>query len=174
MNTALPSPQTVGERAAEIAFDYIGLPYVFAAGDLDGPTSGGFDRAGFTRRVIYATTGTDIGRTLDEQLRHCERLPAGEMAQPGDILFWTDPSNPYQNVYHQAFYTGMMTVIALTPEDLANSGAAFELRLSARVQGTLFHEQTIGADLITAQPPVGSAKSELIIARPPYAGVTAR
>lgn len=32
------------ERAVEIAFGYIGLPYVFAGGDLDGPTNGGFDR----------------------------------------------------------------------------------------------------------------------------------
>lgn len=79
------------EHAVEIAYSYLGLPYVFGGGDLNGPTNGGFDRAGFTRRVVYAATGTDIGRTLDVQLDRCTRLPAGDIAQPGDILFWTSP-----------------------------------------------------------------------------------
>ena len=52
MTSEPSSPRSAAERAVEIAFGYIGLPYVFAAGDLDGPTSGGFDRAGFTRRVV--------------------------------------------------------------------------------------------------------------------------
>lgn len=70
------------EHAVEIAYSYLGLPYVFGGGDLDGPTNGGFDRAGFTRRVVYAATGTDIGRTLDVQLDRCARLPAGRSRSP--------------------------------------------------------------------------------------------
>lgn len=159
--------QTTGDRAVEIAFDYIGLPYVFAGGNLDGPTGGGFDRAGFTRRVVYAASGVDIGRTLDDQLDQCTRLPDGAIAQPGDILFWTAPGG-YQRVYQQAFYTGMMTVIALTPQDLVTPGAAFDTRLSASVSGTVFHEQTVDVDLITAKAPAGPDARELIIARPPY------
>lgn len=76
------SGNSPAERAVEIAYNYLGLPYVFAGGDLDGPTNGGFDRAGLTRHIVYATTGTDIGRTLDAQLDHCARLPAGRSPSP--------------------------------------------------------------------------------------------
>ncbi len=155
------------EHAVEIAYSYLGLPYVFGGGDLDGPTNGGFDRAGFTRRVVYAATGADIGRTLDVQLDRCTRLPAGEIAQPGDILFWTSPGG-FQRVHQQAFYTGMMTVIALIPEDVVTPGAPFDTRVIAAVMGTVFHEQTVERDLITAKPPAGPDKPEIIIARPPY------
>lgn len=119
--SSVPDNSAAPEHAVEIAYSYLGLPYVFGGGDLDGPTNGGFDRAGFTRRVVYAATGTDIGRTLDVQLDRCTRLPAGEIAQPGDILFWTSPGG-FQRVHQQAFYTGMMTVIALIPEDLVTPG----------------------------------------------------
>jgi hypothetical protein len=74
VNNAFPSREAGGDRAVEIAFGYIGLPYVFAGGDLDGPTNGGFDRAGFSRRVVYAASGIDIGRTLAEQINYCEEL----------------------------------------------------------------------------------------------------
>lgn len=159
--------ESAAESAVAIAYNYLGLPYVFAGGDLNGPTSGGFDRAGLTRRIVYAATGIDIGRTLDVQLDHCDRLPAGQVAQPGDILFWTSPGG-FQRVDHQAIYTGMMTVIALIPEILATSGAVFDIRMSGKVSGTVFHEQTVELDLITAKPPAGPDKPELIIGRPPY------
>ncbi|MEM6107455.1 peptidoglycan endopeptidase [Mycobacterium sp. 050272] len=165
--SSVPDNSAAPEHAVEIAYSYLGLPYVFGGGDLDGPTNGGFDRAGFTRRVVYAATGTDIGRTLDVQLDRCTRLPAGEIAQPGDILFWTSPGG-FQRVHQQAFYTGMMTVIALIPEDLVTPGAPFDTRVIASVMGTVFHEQTVERDLITTKPPDGPDKPEIIIARPPY------
>ncbi|MFV8142066.1 C40 family peptidase [Mycolicibacterium senegalense] len=160
------SGQSVGEAAVEIAYGYLGLPYVFAGGDLDGPTNGGFDRAGLVRYVVYAATGTDIGRTLDAQLEYCERLPAGQVAQPGDVLFWTSPGG-VQRVYQQAIYTGMMTVIALVPEDLAVPGVLFDTRTTVGVMGAVFHEQGVEADLITAKPPAGPGESEVVVARPP-------
>lgn len=157
------------ERAVEIAFGYIGLPYVFAGGNLDGPTNGGFDRAGFARHVVHAVSGIDIGRTLDEQLASCEQLPAGAAARAGDLIFWIDPTGRYQKAYHQAFYTGMQTVISLIPQDLAEPGAHFDTRLSAvGVQGTVFHELVIDdPDLLIAQPPAQAAP-RVVLARPPY------
>lgn len=164
---AMTTHSSPAEEAVELAYNYLGLPYVFAGGDLEGPTQGGFDRAGFMRHVVYAASGTDIGRTLDAQLDHCTRLSAGEIAQPGDILFWTSPGR-FQRVDGQALYTGMMTVIALIPEYLATPGAQFDTRMVAPVSGTVFYEQSVDIDLITAKPPVGRDKPELIIARPPY------
>lgn len=155
------------EEAVELAYNYLGLPYVFAGGDLNGPTDGGFDRAGFIRHIVYSASGIDIGRTLDVQLDHCTRLSAGKIAQPGDILFWTSPGG-FQRVHGQAFYTGMMTVIALIPECLATPGVQFDTRMVAAVSGTVFYEQSVDLDLITARPPGARDKPELVIARPPY------
>lgn len=62
----------------------------------------------------------------------------------------------------------MMTVIALIPEDLVTPGAPFDTRVIAAVMGTVFHEQTVELDMITAKPPAGPDQPELIIARPPY------
>lgn len=160
------SSQSAGETAVEIASGYLGLPYVFAGGDLNGPTNGGFDRAGLLRHVVYAATGTDIGRTLDAQLEHCRRVPAGQVAQPGDVLFWTSPGG-VQRVHQQAIYTGMMTVIALIPEDLATPGVRFDTRTSVGVMGAVFYEQGVEPDLITAKPPAAPGESEVVIGRPP-------
>lgn len=165
MSTPVPS---AADLAVTTAYEYRGLPYVLFGGDLQGPTGGGFDRAGFTRRVVFVATGVDIGQTLDGQLRNCTPLAPGEAARPGDVLFWIDPSNPMQKCYHQAFYTGFLTVIASIPKVLAEPGAAFELRHSRAIQGAVFHEQTIDISLLTAQAERGDKQPYLIIARPPY------
>ncbi|BEL41970.1 NlpC/P60 family protein [Mycobacteroides abscessus] len=160
------------DRAVEAAYGYLGLPYVFAGGDLTGPTGGGFDRAGFIRRVVYAAAGTDIGRTLDTQLNNCAPLASGERADPGDVLFWIDPSNRMQKCYHQAFYTGLMTVISAVPRDLAEPGTKFDARQSRGILGSVFHEQEIDVELLTAHAPAESGPY-VIIARPPYCRFTA-
>ncbi|MFA4085270.1 peptidoglycan endopeptidase [Mycobacteroides salmoniphilum] len=159
---------SAADLAVTTAYEYLGLPYVFFGGDLQGPAGGGFDRAGFTRRVVFVATGIDIGQTLDGQLRNCAPLGAGEAARPGDVLFWVDPSNPMQKCYHQAFYTGFLTVIASIPKVLAEPGAAFELRHSRAIQGAVFHEQTIDISLLTAQAERSDNQPHLVIARPPY------
>lgn len=61
-----------------------------------------------------------------------------------------------------------MTVIALVPEDRAVPGALFDTRTIVSVMGTVFHEQRVEPDLITAKPPAGPGESEVVIGRPPY------
>lgn len=151
------------EQAVEIAYGYVGTPYVFGGGDLDGPTCGGFDRAGFSRRVIYAACGKDIGRDFTVQLSQCRIREAGETAEAGDLLFWIYPDNPIQSIHHQVFYTGLMTVIGTLPADLAVSGIAFKPAFSA-VGGSVFGDQTITEDLLT----VTASRNNPVIAQPPY------
>lgn len=66
----------------------------------------------------------------------------------------------------------MMTVIALIPEGLATPGAKLDTRMIYNVSGTVFHEQTVELDTITAKPTGEPGTPELIIARPPYSEPT--
>jgi hypothetical protein len=143
------------DAAVEAAYQYIGEPYVFAGGDLHGPTSGGFSRAGFLRRVVYAAAGIDIGQTFVDQLSHCTPRADGETAQAGDILFWNNPGSAIQPIRHAALYTGMMTVIGTDPRGL--------------VAGTVFEDHPIDSELLVVRP-----DSDLIIATPPYGAEPAR
>ncbi|SKH88404.1 NlpC/P60 family protein [Mycobacteroides abscessus] len=137
------------DAAVEAAYQYIGEPYVFAGGDLQGPTSGGFSRAGFLRRVVYAAAGIDIGQTFADQLRHCTPRATGETAQAGDILFWKNPGSAMQPIRHAALYTGVMTVIGTD--------------LRGLVDGAVFQDHPIDGELLVVRP-----DSDLIIATPPY------
>lgn len=154
------SPETGPERAIEVAYGHVGAPYVFAGGDLNGPTAGGFDRAGFARLAVYAGCGIDIGRTFRDQLDRCARLPIGAVAAPGDLLFWRDrtiPENPsspllrHSEFFHQALYTGMLTVI----------DCPIHLGASA------FDERTVTLEDITMRG-VHASEGQIVIARPPY------
>jgi len=154
------SPETGSERAIEVAYGLVGAQYVFAGGDLNGPTAGGFDRAGFARLAVYAGSGIDIGRTFREQLDHCVRLPVGAVAAPGDLLFWRDrtiPENPsslllrHSEFFHQALYTGMLTVIDCP------------IHLGA----TAFDERGVTLEDITMHG-ARAGDGQIVIARPPY------
>ncbi len=157
------SNRTAVDAAVETAYGYIGTPYVFGGGDLDGPTQGGFDRAGFSRRVVYVACGKDIGRVFTTQLRQCRIREAGETAEAGDLLFWIHPDNPIQAIRHQVLYTGLMTVIGTVPSGLAVPGVAFKSAFSM-VSGSVFGDQTIAEDLLT----VTAGRDNPVIAQPPY------
>ena len=150
------------ERAVELAYGYVGMPYVFAGGDLNGPTGGGFDRAGFVRRIVYEVSGVDLGHTLRDQLDRCRRLSLGAVAAPGDLLFWRDPAVPenpaspllrHSEFFHQALYTGMLTVIDCPVH---------------RGQRT-FDERSVTLEDITVRV-AESGRPQIVIARPPYTG----
>lgn len=154
--------ETERERAVELAYGYLGMPYVFAGGDLNGPTGGGFDRAGLVRRVVYAVSGVDLGRTLRDQLDRCRRLPLGTVAGPGDLLFWRDPMIPenpaspllrHSEFFHQALYTGMLTVIDC----------------SVHRGEMTFEERSVTLEDITVRV-AESGRPQIVIARPPYTG----
>ncbi|MCA1676448.1 MAG: C40 family peptidase, partial [Actinobacteria bacterium] len=87
--------------AVDFAIDQIGLPYVWGG---NGPHQGdpGFDCSGLTK-AAYATSGVELPRTAHTQFFATRRLSVQEALQPGDLLFWGDPSI---KIHHVGLYIG--------------------------------------------------------------------
>ncbi|PPJ25565.1 NlpC/P60 family protein [Nocardia nova] len=94
----------LGRRIIAAAMKYLGVPYVWGGGGIDGPTSGGFDCSGLTSFAVHAATGgaVTLPRTSQNQWRVGTEVPLSEAA-PGDLLFgnW-GPDGPG----HVAIYLG--------------------------------------------------------------------
>ncbi|MDJ0392204.1 bifunctional lytic transglycosylase/C40 family peptidase [Rhodococcus sp. G-MC3] len=78
----------VGSRAVKSAMDYLGLPYVWGGGNINGPSGGGFDCSGLTSYAIFkASDGkVTLPRTSETQWNVGTEIPLS-MTQPGDLLF---------------------------------------------------------------------------------------
>lgn len=86
------------DRAVEAAYGYLGLPYVFAGGDLTGPTGGGFGS-----RRVHSARGvrgrwyryrTHAGHSTQQLCSPCLR---GE-GRPGRRPILDRPFEPYAEV----------------------------------------------------------------------------
>jgi len=113
---ALTFPTPAAATAAAAALSYLGTPYAWGGGDLNGPTLGqrdggiadtfgdyrtiGFDCSGLTR-YAYAQAGITLPRTSREQQSTGAPVPWAQ-ALPGDLLFWGTP------VHHVALYLGQL------------------------------------------------------------------
>ena len=76
-----PPPSTSGSAILEIAYRYIGTPYVWG-----GSTPAGFDCSGFTQ-YVYAQAGISIPRSSAAQ-RNVGTQVSASQAQPGDLVWW--------------------------------------------------------------------------------------
>ncbi|MGI8682375.1 MAG: NlpC/P60 family protein [Mycobacteriales bacterium] len=115
----LPPGGATGDAAAVIAAAqrWLGTPYSWGGGTLDGPSAGfgpgagivGFDCSSYTRYAYYQGTGLTLPRTAAGQYAAtASRLvglggPDLTRLQPGDLLFWG--SSP-GGIHHVALYTG--------------------------------------------------------------------
>lgn len=110
---------SVRSRIVSVAQAQLGLPYVFNAGDSNGPTKaiggcdqaaiGGCDAVGFDCSGLTLYAWAQIGIRLDHyaatQYAQGQQVPVAQ-AQPGDLLFWaTDTQNP-ASIHHVAIYVG--------------------------------------------------------------------
>ncbi|MFC7448828.1 NlpC/P60 family protein [Rhodococcus daqingensis] len=79
---------SIGGKIVEAALRYLGLPYVWGGGNINGPSGGGFDCSGLTSYAVYAATGDllKLPRTSETQWHVGEEIPLAE-ARPGDLLF---------------------------------------------------------------------------------------
>ncbi|WP_072688088.1 C40 family peptidase [Rhodococcus marinonascens] len=73
-------------RVVEAAMRFVGLPYVWGGGNINGPSGGGFDCSGLTSFAVYAATGVTLPRTSETQWGIGVEVPLSE-ARPGDLLF---------------------------------------------------------------------------------------
>ncbi|CAM3583060.1 C40 family peptidase [Occultella aeris] len=75
------APSASGNAIVDIAFRYVGTPYVYG-----GTTPAGFDCSGFTQ-YVYAQVGITLPRTSSAQSGAGTRVSAAE-ARPGDLVWW--------------------------------------------------------------------------------------
>lgn len=95
------TPISPPARAAiDFAIDQIGLPYVWG-GNGPGRGDDGFDCSGLTA-AAYATAGVGLPRTAHTQFFATRHL-ATEPLQPGDLVFYGNPST---KIHHVGLYIG--------------------------------------------------------------------
>ncbi len=116
---ALPAGGASGDAAAVIAWaqKWLGTPYSWGGGTIDGPSVGfgagagiiGFDCSSYTRYAFFQGAGITLPRTSAEQYAAtASRLvalgaPDVSLFQPGDLLFWGSSSGA---IHHVAIYAG--------------------------------------------------------------------
>src|SRR5699024_11064006 len=76
-----PPANTSANAVLDIAYRYVGTPYVWG-----GATPAGFDCSGFTQ-YVYAQAGISIPRSSAAQ-RNAGTQVSASQAQPGDLVWW--------------------------------------------------------------------------------------
>lgn len=96
-----------GRAVIEAGARWIGTPYVWGGGDVDGPTGGGMDCSGLTLYAVYHASGGRIRLphyTQAQQDHPSARVVAFEQRQPGDLIFFT--STGEVDSHHVGIYVG--------------------------------------------------------------------
>ncbi|MFV9453537.1 NlpC/P60 family protein [Rhodococcus sp. NM-2] len=122
----------LGGQIVDRATTFLGLPYVWGGGDIDGPSGGGFDCSGLTSYAVHAATSgkVTLPRTSETQWNIGVEIPL-EQAVAGDLLFgnW-GPAGPG----HVAIYVGNGQMIhAPTTGDVVRIGPVFDNMKARRV-----------------------------------------
>jgi peptidoglycan DL-endopeptidase CwlO len=95
--------------AAAVARKLVGDRYSYG-----GTSPAGFDCSGLTQYVYKHTGGgKPIQRTAEAQYAEFKRI-SKSTAQPGDLVFFHDTSNPASYVYHVGVYEGGNDMVAAT------------------------------------------------------------
>lgn len=88
---------TQGDKAVNLAFDYIGVPYVWG-----GTTPNGFDCSGFTK-YVFAQLGVTLNRTAAQQLKNGYKVTD---LQTGDLVFFENTYATSAAASHVGIYIG--------------------------------------------------------------------
>ena len=77
-----------GSQVVEAARQYLGTPYVWGGGNINGTTGGGFDCSGLTSYAIYKGSGNQVTlpRTSEQQWTVGVEIPINQV-QAGDLVF---------------------------------------------------------------------------------------
>lgn len=86
-----------GGRAAELAKNYLGVPYVYG-----GTSPSGFDCSGLVY-YVYKQLGYTLERTADGMLSNGVPIEKNELL-PGDVVMFKRPGSSY--VHHVGIYVG--------------------------------------------------------------------
>lgn len=139
------------------ALEWLGTPYSWGGGNIDGPTEGfaqgagivGFDCSSLVQNAVYGATGILLPRTAAEQARVVEEVDLRD-AKAGDLLFFLSPGAPPGAYHHVAIYDGHggMVHAPRTGKDVERAEGALgdpywnsQLALVGRVSGSETKEQ---------------------------------
>ena len=112
----------IGNRIVDLAFKFLGLPYVWGGGNIHGPSGGGFDCSGLTSHAVFAVTGIALPRTSETQWQVGTEVPL-HAARPGDLLFGNWQAG---GPGHVAIYIGGGQMVhAPTTGDVVRVGPVF-------------------------------------------------
>lgn len=81
-----------GDNVVEAARQYLGTPYVWGGGDINGPSRGGFDCSGLTSFAYFAGKHITLPRTSEAQWGVGSEIPI-DQAMPGDLVFGSFEAN---------------------------------------------------------------------------------
>lgn len=126
------SDGSLGSKVVEAALRFIGLPYVWGGGNVNGPSGGGFDCSGLTSYAMYAATGDKLTlpRTSETQWNIGVEVPM-EAARPGDLLFGNWQSG---GPGHVAIYMGNGQMVhAPQTGDVVKVGPVFDGMKARRI-----------------------------------------
>ena len=91
------SSSTVGDQAVNLAYDYLGVPYVWG-----GTSPEGFDCSGFTQ-YVYKQLGIKLNRTAAQQLKNGYEVTN---LQTGDLVFFKNTYATSAAASHVGIYIG--------------------------------------------------------------------
>ncbi len=95
-----PASLGLGSQAVNVAYAYLGTPYVYG-----GAAPGGFDCSGLTQ-YVYGRLGHYLPRSAEQQFEYVQKIPQS-WAQKGDLIFFGSPGA----IYHVGLYEGNGTMM---------------------------------------------------------------
>ncbi len=110
---------TVGAKVVAAALRWVGLPYSWGGGNVNGPTQGfaqgagtvGFDCSSLAQYAWFQASGLRLPRVTTEQANALPHVPAGAPLQAGDLLFFHDPADPPGVYHHVGIYDGQGNMV---------------------------------------------------------------
>jgi len=106
------STSATAQRAIAAARRWLGTPYAWGGGGVNGPGPGmppdegviGFDCSSLMQ-YAYAQAGVTLPRVSRQQYHAGAHYPI-EQAQPGDLVFWADATGNPAAIHHVGLYIG--------------------------------------------------------------------
>jgi cell wall-associated NlpC family hydrolase len=127
--TMLPPTNTLGGQAVALAYQFLGVPYVWG-----GETPLGFDCSGLTM-YVYGQLGIRLGHYTGFQYYEGLRVPRNQL-QPGDLVFFHASSAGVPQ--HEGMYIGNGSFIhAPQTGDVVKVSSLFETRYALAYVGAV-------------------------------------
>lgn len=132
-----PGEGAGGDRIVRAAQDWLGTPYVWGGGGIQGPSRGGFDSPGLTASAVFAASSGSVSLpdTAEQQWESGREIRLRDMA-PGDLVF---SDFGVRGPAEVGIYQGNGRMIRAAPSTSGNSGgvAAAPVPGDARVRRVL-------------------------------------